>query len=68
MNIELDEEMKDTIVCDALKQLYFELLNRQDDEFAIYSWCPVEEAKKLAKMRKAIKRVHNLFAVPSEHI
>lgn len=68
MNIELDEEMKDTIVCDALKQLYFELLNRQDDEFAIYSWEPVEEAKKLAKMRKAIKRVHNWFAVPSEHI
>ena len=68
MNIELDEEMKDTIVCEALKQLYFELLNRAEDEFAIYSWCPVEEAEKLAKLRKAIKRVHNLFSVPSEHI
>lgn len=68
MNIELDEEMKDTIICEALKQLYFELLNRAEDEFAIYSWCPVEEAEKLAKMRKAIKRVHNWFSVPSEHI
>lgn len=68
MNIKLDEDMKDVIVCESLKQLYFELLNRQEDEFAIYSWDPSEEAKKLAKMRKAIKRVHNWFAVPSEHI
>jgi hypothetical protein len=68
MNIELDEEMKDTIVCEALKQLYFELLNREEGEFAIYSWDPIEESKKLAKMRRSIKRVHNWYAVPSEHL
>lgn len=68
MNIELDEEQKDVIVCEALKKLYYELLNRKEDEFAIYSWDPVEEAKKLAKMRKAIKKVHNWFEVPSEHL
>ena len=68
MNIELDEEMKDTIICEALKQLYFELLNRDSEGFAIYSLDAAEEAKKLAKMRRAIKRVHNWYAVPSEHL
>lgn len=68
MNIELDEEQKDVIVCEALKELYFSLLNRQEDDFAIYSWDPIEEAKKLAKMRKAVKKVHNWFSVPSEHL
>ena len=68
MNIELDEEQKDTIICAELNKLYYELLNRKEDEFAIYSWDPIEETKKLAKMRKAIKKVHNWFAVPSEHL
>lgn len=68
MNIELDEEMKDVIVCEALKELYYELLNRDAEGFAIYSWDAAVEAKKLKKMRKAIKKVHNWFSVPSEHL
>lgn len=68
MNIELTEEVIDEIVCKELKELYNELLSRDGSEFAIYSWDPIEESKKLAKMRRSIKRVHNWFAVPSEHI
>ena len=68
MNIEITEEIKDVIICEALKELYFELGERSDEDWAIYSWCPIEEAEKLAKMRKAIKKVHNWYAVPSEHI
>lgn len=68
MNIELDEEQKDVIVCEALKELYFSLLDRNETDFAIYSWDPIEEAKKLAKLRKAVAKVHNWFSVPSEHL
>lgn len=68
MNIELDDEMKDVIVCESLKKLYYELLNRTEDEFDIYSWDAAVEAKKLKKMRKAVAKVHNWFSVPSEHL
>ena len=66
MQVELDDEFADAIVVAELRNAYEMLLNGNNK--GMYSLDEEENEREVKKLRKAMKRVHNYFSVPSEHI
>lgn len=67
MFFELDDECVDQIVVAELRETY-ELLKTSNNT-GMYSWDDEEyNTRKVKQLMKAIKRVHNYYSVPSEHI
>jgi hypothetical protein len=66
MQFELDDEFADAIVVAELRNAYEMLL--KGNNTGMYSFDDEENNKEVKKLRKALKRVHNYFSVPSEHI
>lgn len=68
MLFKLDDEYVDQIVAAELRETY-ELLKEAQPNPGMYSWDDEEyNARKVKQLMKAIKRVHNYYSVPSEHI
>jgi hypothetical protein len=67
MFIKVDEEFVDVIIAQVLKETY-EHLGVPENIEHMYSFDAEENNAEVKKLRKALKRVHNYFSVPSEHI
>jgi hypothetical protein len=65
MKIELDDEAVDGVVALRLREMYGDL---QDGTVGLFSIDQKENDKEVKKMIKAIKRVHNFYSKPSEHL
>lgn len=67
MFVELDDDSVDLILVQELRQTYEHL--KEGPNTGMYSWTDEEyNTRKVKQLMKAIKRVHNYYSVPSEHI
>ena len=60
-------ELLDTYIAQSLRETYYSYKNN-DLGVPFYSYDEKEEAKEVKKMLKALKRVHNYYTIPSEHL
>lgn len=66
MKIELDDEFMDDAIRGRLADLYHELGKSSIPIFNFDD--PEDEARKLRKLRKAVKKVHNWFALEEDRL
>lgn len=60
------QEIVEQIVAKSLRETY-EMLN-QPQCIPVFSGDPKEEAKELKKFLKAIRKVHNWYTMPEDHL
>ena len=61
------QELLDKLIVSSLREAYESYLNNPSG-IPFYSYDEKEEAKQVKKMLKALKRVHNYYSIPSEHL
>lgn len=64
--IEIPDDEMDNFVRMSLKQTY-ELMSEPQD-IPVFSHDPDEDAKEIKKLLKALKRVHNWYALSEDYI
>ena len=64
---ELVRELLDTYIAQSLRESYISY-KYNESGIPFYSYDEKEEAKEVKKMMKALKRVHNYYTAPSEHL
>ena len=60
------QEIVEQLVAKSLRETY-EMLDRPQT-IPVFSCDPKEEAKELKKFLKAIRKIHNWYTVPQDHL
>ena len=74
MKIDIDPDVVDAVVMSSLLEMYDDIdayiINRKggDVSLPMYSSDKKEDLKKCKELRKALKRVHNYYAVPDKRL
>ena len=68
-NIEIDDDTVDRIVAKRLVEVYEDLEKYADDGgMHVFDMDDEKDKQKIAKFMKKVRRVHNWFTVPENHL